>query len=173
MAITHAVAHLHPGGGAEPGELLGFVNHQLTRLYTGNSGTFVTAFYAVYDARRRTLAYASAGHNPPRVRRCGAPEVIPLEGAGGLPLGIEGDELYAQRQIQLRPGDTLAFYTDGITEARDPEGAMFGTERLDAALVCRATAATDALDSVMSKLRDFCGPRAPGDDQTLLIGVVR
>ena len=83
------------------------------------------------------------------------------------------DVTFEGLSLDARPGDTLAFYTDGITEARDPEGTMFGTDRLDRALVCKATSATDALDSVLTKLRNFCGPRAPGDDQTLLIGVVR
>lgn len=173
MAITHAVAHLHPGDGAPPGELLGFVNRHLAHRYTGNTGTFVTAFYGVYDATRRTITYAVAGHNPPRLVRSQTRQVVALDGVNGLPLGIEADEFYAEREISLAPGDAILFYTDGITEARDAAGELFGPARLDEAVVCGAKSAADLLARVVEKLRRFTGPRPAGDDQTMLAAVVR
>ena len=172
MAITHAVAHLHPGAGSPPGELLTFVNRQLARRYT-NNGTFVTAFYGEYDAQARTLTYASAGHNPPRLLRRGSCEVEALDGVGGLPLGIEDDETYHERTVVLAPGDRMIFYTDGITEARDPAGMLFGDDRLDESFLCAAQTAEELKDRVLSRVRSFTGPRTPADDQTLLAAVVR
>ena len=90
------------------------------------------------DPAYRTLTYARAGHNPPRLARDG--RVISLEGHGGLPLGILGEKGYGQSTIVLEPGDLLLLYTDGITEAAAPTKAgedrqLFGLERLDAILL--------------------------------------
>ena len=65
MAITHAVAHSHPGDPEPPSALLEHVNDRMTRLYTADGAAFVTAFYGIYDPATRALTYASAGHNPP------------------------------------------------------------------------------------------------------------
>jgi sigma-B regulation protein RsbU (phosphoserine phosphatase) len=70
MAVTHSLAHTYQGPPTPPGEMLNHVNDHLTRLYTADSDTFVTAFYGVYNPADRTLTYASAGHNPPRLKRC-------------------------------------------------------------------------------------------------------
>jgi sigma-B regulation protein RsbU (phosphoserine phosphatase) len=86
MAITHAIAHLHPGAGIPPREMLGFINQHLATRYIGGSGAFVTAFYGIYDAEARTLTYARAGHNPPRLLR--GKSTVGLDQVGGLPLGI-------------------------------------------------------------------------------------
>ena len=172
MAITHAVAHLHPGNGTPPGELLEFVNHHLASRYTMIPTTFVTAFYGVYDARKRTLAYARAGHNPPRLCRDG--EVTELDRVGGLPLGIAQDEAYEETTVQLAKGDSLFFYTDGITEARDTgTGRMFGTEPLDRAMRACDENVREMLAEVLKELHAFTIGKAIQDDRTVLAAVVR
>ena len=67
----------------------------------------------------------------------------------------------------------MIFYTDGITEARDPAGTLFGPERLDEAFLCTAQTADELRERVLSRLRAYTGPRTPSDDQTLLAAVVR
>ena len=129
MAITHAIAHAQPGTHTPPGLLLGYLNRQLTRSYT-RGGTFVTAFYAVLDPVKRTIRYAAAGHNPPRLVRGG--RVMSLDRTGSLPLGIMEQE-YGEAEVALERGDLLVMYTDGITEAmaRGKVGEpprMFGVE---------------------------------------------
>ena len=172
MAITHAVAHLHPGNGTPPGELLEFVNHHLASRYTMIPTTFVTAFYGVYDARKRTLAYARAGHNPPRL--CRNREVTELDRVGGLPLGISLDEAYEETTVQLAKGDSLFFYTDGITEARDTgTGRMFGTEPLDRAMRACDENVREMLAEVLKELHAFTIGKAIQDDRTVLAAVVR
>ena len=70
MAVTHSIAHTYPGPPEPPGELLSHVNRVLAERYTGNTGAFVTAFYGIYDPATRTISYSSAGHPPPRLKRC-------------------------------------------------------------------------------------------------------
>src|SRR5207248_3199353 len=103
----------------------------LVANYTSMNGTFVTAFYGVYDPMRRLLTYSCAGHNPPRLKRCRDGSLLSLEGARSLPLGILTESVYEETEQQLQPGDQIIFYTGGITEAHNGKGEMFGTERLD------------------------------------------
>ena len=169
MAVTHAVAHAHHGPPAPPGQLLSYVNQKLCKNYTKATGTFVTAFYGIFDPATRELCFSSAGHNPPRIKRAkGGPNGI-VEADPALPLGIDADEPYHDASQRLEPGDTLVLYTDGITEARDPSGELFGTERLDAALnVCHASA-QDLVDCTVNSVDAFTGGGVPTDDRTLLV----
>jgi sigma-B regulation protein RsbU (phosphoserine phosphatase) len=90
MAVTHSIAHTHGEEPTPPSKLLAFINRHLCARYTSGNGTFVTAFYGIYDPRARTLTYGSAGHCPPRVKRTDG-RVLPIEGSLSLPLGIEPD----------------------------------------------------------------------------------
>ena len=134
MAVTHSIAHAYPGPATPPGELLKHVNQTLAERYTANSGAFVTAFYAVYDPATHTIAHASAGHPPPRLKRCSDGSLALLDGHHGLPLGIMADEEYPEGRVELVPGDQIVFYTDGVTEAENPAGEPFGLKRLDQVL---------------------------------------
>lgn len=171
MAVTHAIAHLHPGQGAPPGELLDFVNSTLARRYTVENGSFVTAFYGSYNTTTRKLRYARAGHNPPRLLRDG--KVSELDGKGALPLGVSPDAVYVECVESLQKGDLLLLHTDGITEARNASGEMFGTDRVDQAMSSGRPTAHGCVDRVLAQLREFTGDRLPVDDQTLLAVAVR
>ncbi|MDB5325476.1 MAG: hypothetical protein JWM57_1045 [Phycisphaerales bacterium] len=169
MAVTHAIAHTRPGQPTPPAEVLAFVNRHLCARYTNGTGTFVTAFYGVFDPKTRELHFASAGHNPPRLKRAkGGPNGI-VESSPALPLGIDADEPYHDAVQKLEKGDTLLLYTDGITEARSPDGELFGTERLDAAVSGCCQSSQTLIDSIIRRIADFsCGLPA-SDDQTLLV----
>lgn len=168
MAITHAVAHAQPGTHTPPGALLEYLNAQLADAYT-RDGTFVTAFYAVLNPRDRTLTYARAGHNPPRLVR--GDRVLSLDEVGGLPLGLVPGQSYELARVPLEPGDLVLLYTDGIIEATSPPGSaeeLFGVGRLDAVLVeCRDCGAEGCLEKVCAALTAFTGNASPPDDQTL------
>ncbi len=168
MAVTHSLAHGFPGPHDPPSALLDRVNNQLSTLYTADNEAFVTAFYGVYDPSTRRLSYSSAGHNPPRLKRRGQVEVESLDGARRLPLGLFADEAYEDTVLQLRPGDRLAFYTDGITEAIAADGRMYGLDRLDAILSRCGSDATGLVNDVVADVRAFTEGVAPADDQTLL-----
>jgi phosphoserine phosphatase RsbU/P len=170
MAVTHSLAHGFPGPHDPPSALLNKVNQQLSTLYTASGEAFVTAFYGIYDPKTRRLSYSSAGHNPPRLRRCSESSIESLEHAQRLPLGLVADEVYEDSTLILRPGDRLAFYTDGITEAIATDGRMFGIERLDAVLsrCCGAGSAQELVDDVVNEVKAFTLGEPPADDQTLL-----
>jgi sigma-B regulation protein RsbU (phosphoserine phosphatase) len=172
MAVTHSIAHSYPGPATPPGELLRHVNRVLAERYTANSGAFVTAFYAVYDPATRTISHASAGHPPPRLKRCADGSLALLDGHHGLPLGIVADEDYPEGHAELVPGDQIVFYTDGVTESESPSGEPFGLKRLDLVLANCAVGAGDLLKEVLRELESFTAGRPPVDDRTVLVAKI-
>lgn len=172
MAITHSIAHAVPGSPDPPASLLNHVNRQLATLYTANNEAFVTAFYGIYDPARRELTYASAGHNPPRLKRCEDGSILSLDSVGNLPLGVFAEQEYEQSTQALRPGDQIVFYTDGVTEAVNPSGQMFGMDRLDLALANCHLDAGGLIEAVLEALADFTAGEPATDDRTLLVAKV-
>ncbi len=171
MAITHSIVHSYPGPSTPAGKMLQFVNRKLVDRYTGDRGSFVTAFYGIYDPARRQLVYASAGHPPPRLKRRGQQQVIPLASEGGMPLGIDPGEQYQDREVELRPGDNLIFYTDGLIEAQNPAGQLYGTSRLDRSLEgCQPV--DDLIQRVLEDIDRFTIFHPPDDDRTLVVARV-
>jgi sigma-B regulation protein RsbU (phosphoserine phosphatase) len=168
MAVTHCIAHTHPGPPLQPAHVLEYLNYHLAARYT-NNGNFVTAFYGIYDPATRRLTYASAGHNPPRIKRCQDGSLLALDRVRGLPLGIRGEGAYEESVQQLQAGDQIIFYTDGITEALNPDGELFGTERLDQVLENCSLQASALLDSTLRAIEDFAGGRPLHDDRTLIV----
>jgi sigma-B regulation protein RsbU (phosphoserine phosphatase) len=172
MAITHCIAHTRPGPPTPPADVLNYLNHHLATWYTAHTGTFVTAFYGIYDPVKRELAYACAGHNPPRLKSCRSQSLAVLDGVNGLPLGVDLAERYEHCVRQLGAGDQIVFYTDGITEARNPAGELFGTKRLDEALAECAPDASKVLDAVLGAVEQFVAGYPADDDRTLLVASI-
>jgi phosphoserine phosphatase RsbU/P len=171
MAMTHTMAHAFPGEPTPPARLLTYLNQRLTQAVS--SGSFVTAFYGIYDPATRQLRYASAGHNPPRVMHAGSCQPTILDPVQGLPLAVEADETYDEAEVQLHIGDTLLLYTDGITETFGPGREMYGTARLDQTL-CQhgAGSASDLVQAILASVRAFAGDDQAVDDRTLLVARV-
>ncbi|MCE7974526.1 MAG: stage II sporulation protein E [Leptolyngbya sp. PLA1] len=171
MAITHALAHTAPGSLTPPHDVLSHLNSRLARSYTLD-GSFVTAFYAVFDPATRRLTYSCAGHNPPRLRR--GQTVRSLDSAAGLPLGVLDDQSFPQSSIDLASGDLLLLYTDGITEAMpapasDGRAELFGVERLDALLAqSHQCSARECVELITREVAAFVKGAPAADDQTLL-----
>jgi sigma-B regulation protein RsbU (phosphoserine phosphatase) len=172
MAVTHTLAHSYCGPGDPPGRLLEYVNQHLAASYTNSSDSFVTAFYAIYNPVDRSLNYACAGHNPPRLKRCSDGSLALLDQANGLPLGINPMEKYGSATHHLVPGDQLVLYTDGITEAHNPQGEMFGLGRMDKVLENCSVTASDLLKSVLTEVEAFTQGRPADDDRTLLVAKI-
>jgi sigma-B regulation protein RsbU (phosphoserine phosphatase) len=170
MAIMHAIAHQFPGPAHPPGQLLAHINRELCRHYTNDPVMFVTAFYGIFDPVARTLTYANAGHPSPVVRnfRSGASGAISSVDSS-IPLGITPDVSFVDSVHTLTSGDILALYTDGITEAREPEGPLFGEERLLLSMGCACGTAQDVLRHVLKDVDTFTRGAELNDDRTMLV----
>ncbi len=168
MAMLRTMLHTACHDRASPCEVLTFANKQLIKQAQSHyDGTFVTAFYGVYDAQKKTLRFSSAGHNPPlRVSQHG--KVCELDQAQSLPLAVDVDTCYTHSEITVDSGDTLLFYTDGITEATNDEGQMYGRDRLLSCVGEDVQNAQHIIDCIVHKLLGFCGTAPAEDDQTLL-----
>ncbi len=145
------------------------VNHQ---VYTSSfAGRFATLFYGVFEASTRTLRYVNAGHNPPMViRRDGT--ITYLE-AGGAPVGIFLDWTYEEGQIQLDPGDLVVAYTDGVSEAVNPDGEYWGIEGVARATAERITHAPEEIVSAVLASMDHFSHGRQDDDATVAVLRVR
>jgi serine phosphatase RsbU (regulator of sigma subunit) len=132
---------------------------------------YASLFYAEYDAATRLLRYVNAGHNAPIVLRwkhsqC---EVFHLE-ASGTPLGLlEGSE-FISKPFQLEIGDVLIMYTDGITEAENPERELWGQDRLESLLrSCRDHTPAQIARRILDKMLAFANGLPQRDDVTLMV----
>lgn len=172
MALTHGLGHAYPGEPTPPSALLDYMNKQLCAQYTSRFGAFVTAFYGVYCPKNRTLIYASAGHNPPRLKRCTDGTIVALDEAQSLPLGITDEASYIEARHTFVPGDQIVFYTDGITEAMNPQGKMFGTESLDESLENCMLTADGLINTVIDAVHEFTNGQAQEDDRTMIVAKV-
>jgi serine phosphatase RsbU (regulator of sigma subunit) len=129
---------------------------------------FITAFLALLDPRSGSLTYTNAGHNPALLLRTNG-SVSSLE-AQGLPLAMLPGNPYDEATLQLESGDLLAVYTDGITEAADPQEEEFGTDALTTLLVAHRQEPLLALDAALFGALDRFTQGAPYlDDRTLLL----
>jgi serine phosphatase RsbU (regulator of sigma subunit) len=156
------------------------VNRQMYLLTEPNR--FATLFWAVYDERRASLAYVNAGHCPAFVLRSvvgGSPQsgrppcVVERLPTTGLPLGVLEKARFRSGMVSLRPGDLVALFTDGVTEAFDAAGSEFGEARLENVLRDNARLGAAALCRVvLEAVDDFRGDTLQQDDATLLIARV-
>ena len=142
-------------------------------LATENAAAmFVTAFHGVLDLKTGVLRYCNAGHNPPYVLRGdGQRETLK---ATGLPFGIDADLPYRIAETQLRPGDTLFLFSDGITEAFNQADKEFGAARLEAALeAALGKGAAGLVADVLAATAEFAAGAEQSDDITALALVFR
>ncbi len=127
VRLKHTI-HICAAAGYPPSLLVRLLNEQLHRTAEDLPRT-ITLFYGELDLDRGTLRFVSAGHEPPVFWHPGGGPAS-LLGSGGIVLGAIPDADYDEVEARLEPGDWIALYTDGITEARSPAGEMFGQERL-------------------------------------------
>jgi sigma-B regulation protein RsbU (phosphoserine phosphatase) len=147
-------------------ELVRRLNESVVRSV--RPGRFVTAFVAFVDGTSGRVEYVNAGHNPPVLVRHGGAEPETLTEGGPL-LGPVSGARFERGETALAAGDLLALYTDGVTEGADASGAMWGEERLAAALVARASdRCTTIVRTIAADVRAFEGATGPADDITLL-----
>jgi serine phosphatase RsbU (regulator of sigma subunit) len=151
-------------GSTSPGDVLGRVNDALFIDIPANM--FVTCFYAILDPKSGSLSYANAGHDLPYLWRGGEAEELR---ARGMPLGLMPGMSYEEKEIELDAGEGVLFYTDGLVEAHDPKGVMFGFPRLRALIVDHGEERALG-DFLLKELYSFVGEGwEQEDDITLLM----
>ncbi len=153
-------------GSADPGMALTTVN---TVLSGDNAEMmFVTVLYGVYDPQTRLFTYASGGHDSPLlVHADGSTTLLPH--TGGIALGVLPEVQYESHTVTLEAGDTVLLYTDGVTEAQDPDERQFGLERLEEIFRERVpTNAEEAIGRIFRGVRTFAGDAPQFDDITCL-----
>jgi sigma-B regulation protein RsbU (phosphoserine phosphatase) len=170
VAIMARIAFAEVGQDAiAPATVLRIMNQRLQEL---TEERFVSAFYGAYDRVTRRFTYAGAGHPPP-LHYDARTGVVQSLRSPGLLLGIEPDVVYEEQSIDLRPGDRLCLFTDGITEGRGAGGDLFGLARLNAAMAVPGGHADAVLRRLLSTLSEFRGNVPATDDETLLVAEVR
>ena len=155
-------------GSSSPGKVLAQVNETLVARIPPNM--FVTCFYGVLDPKSGSFTYANAGHDLPHVRH-GDGDAEELR-ARGMPLGLMPSMTYEEKEIVLRAGEAALFYSDGLVEAHDPKGEMFGFPRLRA-LVAEHDDERSLVDSLLEELYSFTGEGWEQEDDITLLTLRR
>src|ERR671915_1029941 len=150
-----------------PGDVLGRVNNTL--VYDMPPNMFVTCFYCILDPRSGTLSYANAGHDLPYVHHGDGAEELR---ARGMPLGLMPGMSYEQKEVVLDAGVSVLLYSDGLVEAHDPKGEMFGFPRLRALIAEHAEEAALG-DYLLEELYSFVGEGWEQEDDITLLTLRR
>jgi phosphoserine phosphatase RsbU/P len=162
--LQATVRALAPDAASLP-DLARRVNRTLYR--DGIPGSFATMVYLELRTDSRHIRLVTAGHMPPLVLRGRTFEELPR---GGLALGVASDVSYTQQEVDISPGDTLIVYTDGVTEAMDRAGELFGDERLRALLPSLAgLPAADVTARIVQAVDTFAADAPPHDDVSLAV----
>jgi sigma-B regulation protein RsbU (phosphoserine phosphatase) len=141
-----------------------------------HAGLFVTAFYGILDPSTGDLVYANAGHNPPLLLRAQHRDASQSLFKTGMALGAVEDTSWELGQTRIEPNDVLILYTDGLTDAQDSDGALYGTGRLHGFLreavphqISHRNLVFVIQESLFSEVRSFMGETLQYDDMTLMI----
>jgi serine phosphatase RsbU (regulator of sigma subunit) len=155
--------------GYSPGEVLARVNKTLLARIPSNM--FVTCFYAILDPKSASLSYANAGHDLPYLRHGDDAEELR---ARGMPLGLMSGMSYEEGEASLRQEDGVLFYSDGLVEAHNPKGEMFGFPRLRALVTEHGDEEERSLGHfLMEELYSFVGQGWEQEDDITLLTLER
>ena len=166
QSVLRAVARRR---GITPGQVLEEANELMCAYIPPN--TFVTCFYGVLEPKSGRLVYANAGHDLPYLRRRNddAEEIR----ARGMPLGLMPGMLYEEGEAVLAVGDDLLFYSDGLVEAHDPKGEMFGFPRLQGLIGAHRSTDSSLNNFLLSELTRFTGKNWNQEDDITLVSLER
>ena len=167
MAISRTLLRGAGREGMAAHECLNVVNRVISEEILPSM--FVTVFYGIFDARTGELEYCSGGHNPPYVVSADG-TVKALTEAGGVPMGVLGDFNYSSARVQLRTGDAVVVYTDGVTEATDVTEEEFGEKRLEDLLArMNSQSAQTIVEETVAAVNEFAKGVPQRDDITCLV----
>lgn len=167
MAVSNTIFKAAARELEYPDQILARVNREL--LGEGGANMFVTMLCGVLDTRSGRLSLSSGGHTPPVLVPRGGPPRLLIQCAGTV-LGVSGAIEFERVELRLEPGDSLLLYTDGVTEAQDPEELLFGEERLLSAVgTADAADARELVQAVQRAVLGFARGAPPADDVAILV----
>lgn len=166
MALTYSLLRVEALRGSSPGDVLRAINRQL--LSMNDSGMFVTILYGMLNRITREFQFARAGHDLPLILNARREPVQLTLGPGQL-LGLFSDPPIDEQCITLPANSLLVLYTDGVTEAMNAAGDLFGAEQLSAVLYSgRNPTAQAACEAILAEVRAFSDYAAQSDDITII-----
>jgi serine phosphatase RsbU (regulator of sigma subunit) len=167
MSATAAAMQLEANHDRNMLEIVGRLNTGIHSVSDGER--YVTLLLAEIDTHKRTLRYVNCGHNPALLFRAKTGKLTRMN-SSCPPIGISPEEICELASADLFAGDVLVFYTDGVTEAENPLGEEFGTERLSG-VVRRGSSlsAEELMVDIFSSAADFCSEVGFNDDVTVLV----
>ena len=171
LFMSRAITLLHQYAllGYSPAKMLGEYNDTLAE--SNPNGLFITTFVAVYDPATGELTYANAGHNRPYII---SDSLMLLDGAAGMAAGIFNGFAYEQETVALKPNDVVFLYTDGVNEAENRSGELFGTEALENRLKGFIGSPRESVSDDISKtIEAFTDGAVQSDDITILTLTVK
>jgi len=170
MAVTKTLIRASTSDDHSTASIVTRINNELAR--DNDASMFVTIFLAIYDIHSGCLTYTNAGHNPPFIKRAdGAIESV--NDLHGPVAGAVEELAYKESQLQLRAGDTLLLYTDGVSEAMNSDDELFGEQRISSLLQRADVGDAESLCSeLLAEVDSFAGDAEQSDDITLLALVV-
>ena len=171
MTMTRGMLRAEVLNGHSPARILQHLN-RVMYADLENSSRFVTLFYSEYDPVTRILTYSNAAHNPPLYWQAASDRISRLDTSGAL-VGLDANSQYEEAQVQLEPGDTIIYYTDGFTDAANQDGERFEEDNLIHTFhtACRQNLNSQAtLDLIIATINTFVGAdRSGGDDMTMVV----
>ena len=167
MARLYASARYELLACASPAKALESLNNVL--VAGGMGHRFVTTAFVILDPRTHELTIVNAGHLPPLRRRTDGIVERLGEKESGLPLGVKPDADYTELTVAIEPGEVVAIFTDGVTEAVNPNNEMYGNTRLSTFLSQPFEDAADVAEKLVTDIESFCKDRPQRDDICLLV----
>jgi sigma-B regulation protein RsbU (phosphoserine phosphatase) len=175
-SAARAVASVITQGSPKPaGECLGVLNRAICETSKGKM--MMTFFLAVIDKNTGWMSYSNASHEPPFLlhKTDGEPkrdDFLPMNDVNNPRLGEQVDREFKSAVVQLQPGDTLVFFTDGVVDVKSPEGKNFGERRFVKAMASEVSGdvtASQVVDGVVNSLAEFRQQTPLDDDVTLIV----
>lgn len=167
MVMIRTIIHLIASSSRSTAQIVSWINKGIAGKI--DIDRFATLSFFTFDPATGALQYSNAAHHPAMIYRAAAGSVEQLD-TDGLPIGIEREARYSQRETRLANGDIIMMYTDGVVEAMDSRGRQYEDERLKSIFVDNASLeAEDLLKVIRTDIDAFVGNAKQHDDQTLML----
>jgi len=167
MAMAKSAFHMQVGRDPDAATVITGLNEMVFSATAERR--FMTFFYALIDLQERRIHYTNAGHHYPYQLQSRDGRLVSLK-PSAYPLGVRPNTQFPVREASIGPGDVLVFYTDGIIEAKNPQGDEFGFERLEELIwLHQRHTAAKIREAILASLRDFQAGQPQDDDVTLMV----